>query len=73
MNACKHVILFICLSLTAGFLAAQTAPDGMTPVTIDVKNEAAVNTEGLDFSPTFYEDGIVFISDQHGRFEKKDR
>ncbi|MBK6930307.1 MAG: OmpA family protein [Saprospirales bacterium] len=62
MNACKHVILFICLSLTAGFLAAQTAPDGMTPVTIDVKNEAAVNTEGLDFSPTFYEDGIVFIS-----------
>lgn len=31
-------------------------------VTVEVQNELAANTAGLEFSPTFYEDGIVFIS-----------
>lgn len=48
--------------LVSAFLAAQTMPTTAPPVTVDLKNETAVNTEGLDFSPTFFEDGIVFIS-----------
>ena len=27
-----------------------------------INNETAINTPGLEFSPTFYQDGIVFIS-----------
>lgn len=40
------------------------------PIKVQVKNEAAVNTPGLDFSPTFYEDGIVFISTNNAGLKK---
>ena len=62
MIAHKHTSVLIPLLLIGAFLSAQTVPTSTPPVTVDVKNEAAVNTEGLDFSPTFFEDGIVFIS-----------
>ncbi len=63
MKSYKHILpLFICTAMSFGLLA-QTTPDaGAPPVTVQVKNEAAINTTGLEFSPTFYEDGIVFIS-----------
>lgn len=62
MKSYKHIsVLFVCLGFTTAFFA-QTVPVANDPVTVQVKNEAAVNTVGLDFSPTFYEDGIVFIS-----------
>ncbi|MBU6341964.1 MAG: OmpA family protein, partial [Bacteroidetes bacterium] len=32
------------------------------PINVVVKNEASINTEALEFSPTFYEDGILFVS-----------
>lgn len=68
MKAHKHsilLILFVCLAAT-GF--AQNADT----VSIQVKNEEAINTEGLEFSPTFYEDGIVFISTNSAGLEKKE-
>ena len=71
MNACKHLLIIISLSLGAGILGAQTVPGNNLPVTVDIKNEAAVNTEGLDFSPTFYEDGIVFISTNPAGLKKR--
>lgn len=40
----------------------QTEPAAPAPVTVELKNEESINTPGLDFSPTFYEDGVVFIS-----------
>ena len=54
--------LFIAIALAgANLLNAQSKP-----ITTDKKliiyNEKAVNTTQLEFSPTFYEDGIVFIS-----------
>ena len=54
-------VLFTALLVlgTSGFLWSQ---DEEQEVTIDIKNELNINTEGLEFSPTFYEDGIVFIS-----------
>jgi len=39
-------------------------------VEIQVKNEAAVNSPALEFSPNFYEDGIVFISTNKSGLKK---
>lgn len=62
MKSYKHIsLLLVCASLATG-LSAQTVPTPGAPVTVQLKNEAAVNTAALEFSPTFYEDGIVFIS-----------
>ena len=71
MNASKHLVLLIALALSSGYLTGQTLPSNPEPVTVDLKNEAAVNTEGLDFSPTFYEDGIVFISTNPAGLKKR--
>lgn len=70
MKAIKHTSLLLLLFI-AGYLGAQTVPSPPVPVTVDVKNEAAINTEGLDFSPTFYEDGIVFISTNTAGLKKR--
>ena len=71
MNASKHIAFLTQFLLLACLLNAQTNPGSTLPVTVDVKNEAAVNTEGLDFSPTFYEDGIVFISTNNAGLKKR--
>jgi outer membrane protein OmpA-like peptidoglycan-associated protein len=62
----KHIartllLLVVCATGVWGQKAATT---------VKVKNEAAVNTPGLDFSPTFFEDGIVFISTNSAGLEK---
>lgn len=63
-------VLFIAIALASGhWLNAQSKPATTTPaVATDKKlviyNERAVNTAQLEFSPTFYEDGIVFVSSQ---------
>jgi len=41
------------------------------PVTVNIENEKAVNGKGLEFSPTFYEDGIVFISTNPAGLKKE--
>ncbi len=73
MIACKHASLCTLLALlgSGATLWAQTVPTTLPPVTIDIRNEMAVNSEGLDFSPTFYEDGIVFISTNTAGLKKK--
>ncbi|MFK7978764.1 MAG: OmpA family protein [Saprospiraceae bacterium] len=57
----KIIILFKLCWLAANCLVAQNAlsPD----IKVEVKNEETVNTGSLEFSPAFYENGIVFISD----------
>jgi outer membrane protein OmpA-like peptidoglycan-associated protein len=52
------IIFIFFITVFQGSLSAQL----IEQVTLQVKNEVPVNTEGLEFSPTFYEDGIVFIS-----------
>jgi outer membrane protein OmpA-like peptidoglycan-associated protein len=64
----KTVLIAFFFPLTA-LLAQQWTPREV--VTVQIKNEAAVNTEGLDFSPTFYEDGIVFISTNTAGLKKE--
>jgi outer membrane protein OmpA-like peptidoglycan-associated protein len=62
MKSYKHISLLVICTGLAIALYGQTAPGAYVPVTVQIKNEAAINTTGLEFSPTFYEDGIVFIS-----------
>ena len=67
MRACKCITSILALCLPVGLLFAQTDSE---PVTVQVKNESVVNTKGLEFSPTFYEDGIVFISTNNAGLKK---
>lgn len=70
MKAYKHYILIIAILLGAFGASAQTA--GEPPkVTVQVNNETAVNTPNLEFSATFFEDGIVFISTNPDVTKKK--
>jgi len=57
----KIIILFNLCWFVANCLVAQNALSPEIKVTI--KNEETVNTGALEFSPAFYENGIVFISD----------
>ncbi|MCB0529528.1 MAG: OmpA family protein [Saprospiraceae bacterium] len=68
MKARKHITFILAFCLSANILPAQTDTE---PVTVQVKNEAAINTKGLEFSPTFYEDGIVFISTNNAGLKKR--
>ncbi len=52
--------LFFCFLLCLTHMAVAQE-DGAEKRVI-ITNEATVNTENLDYSPAFYEDGIVFIS-----------
>ncbi|MEO1412387.1 MAG: OmpA family protein [Bacteroidota bacterium] len=45
-----------------GFSTAAMAQETGEEKRVIITNEATVNTENLDYSPAFYEDGIVFIS-----------
>lgn len=64
----KIILLFnLCLLLVSGLLAQNAlSPE----IKVEVKNEETVNTGSLEYSPTFYENGIVFISD--AKVESKD-
>lgn len=62
MKSCKHIALTFLYTAMSFGLFAQTVPGPGEPVAVKIQNETAINTNGLEFSPTFYEDGIVFIS-----------
>lgn len=55
-TALRFLFAFALLAAVAPAMAQEG------PIKVQLKNEEAVNSDGLDFSPTFYEDGIVFIS-----------
>lgn len=61
-------IFLLCSLILLGY--SVTAQD-TSAVTIEIKNEAAINTKELEFSPTFFEDGIVFISTNKDVLKKK--
>jgi len=58
----KRLILFFNLGLLIanGLLAQNTLSPDMK---VEVENEKTINSGSLEFSPAFYENGIVFISD----------
>ncbi|MEL6923290.1 MAG: hypothetical protein AAFO94_04515, partial [Bacteroidota bacterium] len=71
MNILKHIIKlpFLLMGLTA---VAQIDPSGIGVI---VTNEATINSDKLEYSPAFYEDGVVFISTnfQNKRYKVKDK
>ncbi len=57
------ILLALCCAVQPAFSQTKN-------IKVQVKNEQAVNTAGLEFSPTFYEDGIVFISTNNAGLKK---
>ncbi len=43
-------------------LSSSSAQELTPPQDVSITNETTINTEQLEFSPTFYEDGIVFVT-----------
>ena len=50
--------LLLCVSMTHSLLGQAESEEKRVIIT----NEATINTENLEYSPAFFEDGIVFIS-----------
>ena len=68
----KFSLLFLTALLAANVWAqTETSAEDQK---VFVTNEATINTENLEYSPAFYEDGIVFISSKHPskKFKVKD-
>ncbi len=63
-------LLIFCLA--ASPMNGQLAADEKQ---VFLSNEATINTEALEYSPAFYEDGIVFISTRYAskKYKIKDR
>ncbi len=68
----KIGLLYIALFMTMSAWAQTESGDDQK---VFVTNEATINTENLEYSPAFYEDGIVFISSKHPskKYKVKDR
>ena len=64
-----HRFILFCFSMV--LMGNVVSAQEQKPVTIEIQNEAAINTKELEFSPTFYEDGIVFISTNNEVAKKK--
>lgn len=65
-NLYPSLILFCAMFFATSSLFAQ-----LDPIKVQVKNEQAVNTDGLEFSPTFFEDGVVLISTNNAGLKKE--
>lgn len=66
----KPKLITILLTLFAS-VSIQAQEDSRFDVT--VKNETRINSEHLEFSPAFFEDGILFISSKENMFKYMDR
>ena len=62
----KGIFLFIILLSFLVHSNAQSNDDFVT-----IKNESSINSELLEYSPAFYEDGLVFISTKVANSKKK--
>ncbi len=71
MKIFTFLIPILSLFFVQTALAQPNAPDKKVFIT----NEATINSEGLEYSPAFLEDGIVFISTQTAakRYKVKDK
>ena len=59
----KSILKTIIALLFLGALEVNAQNASEPPkVAVKISNEKLVNTARLEFSPTFYEDGIVFVS-----------
>ncbi len=66
----KKGIFLIIYILVAGY-SQLTAQIELYDNFVVIKNEVAINSEKLEYSPAFYEDGLVFISTKVAAAKKK--
>ncbi|MBP6183428.1 MAG: OmpA family protein [Saprospiraceae bacterium] len=66
----KRYILLAALFVAGNFAQAQEEKPVFDVV---VNNETSINTDQLEFSPSFFEDGILFISSRENVFKFVDR
>lgn len=72
MNIFQHFFsTFILLVMVCSVSAQETEEEKK----VFINNEATINSDKLEYSPAFYEDGIVFISTKvsNKRFKMKDK
>ena len=68
----KSILKTIIALLFLGALEVNAQNASEPPkVAVKISNEKLVNTARLEFSPTFYEDGIVFVSSNNDVTKKK--
>lgn len=67
MNRIFKIVSIILLSCSISFAQNDEIPNNET---VKIANETAINGDKLDFSPAFYEDGIVFITSQTDKKSK---
>ncbi len=72
MKYIKHLAVLILLSHMGITSYAQVSGDEKK---VFINNETTINTDKLDYSPAFHEDGIVFISSKisNKRYKVKDK
>lgn len=61
------------MALGTAVLSAWAQEQVPTMFDVTVKNETRINTDQLEFSPTFFEDGILFISSRENVYKFVDR
>lgn len=66
----RYISAFV---LGASALSAWAQDQVPTVFDVTVKNETRINTDQLEFSPTFFEDGILFISSRENVYKFVDR
>ena len=73
MNIFQH--FFSTLLLTTLLVLNVSAQETEEEKKVFINNEATINSDKLEYSPAFYEDGIVFISTQvsNKRYKMKDK
>ncbi len=72
MNIFQHFFSTFILTLLVFSVSAQETEEEKK---VFINNEATINSDKLEYSPAFYEDGIVFISTKvsNKRFKMKDK
>lgn len=72
MNYTKHLTFLAALLLVVNVAKSQSSVEEKK---VFINNEATINTDKLEYSPAFLEDGIVFISSKYlsKKFKVKDK
>ncbi|MEM6963182.1 MAG: hypothetical protein AAF573_00360 [Bacteroidota bacterium] len=62
----RHIKIFLCLAACFFYyLNASSQTANTKHATVTIEDIEYLNSDGLDFSPTFYREGIVFVSSRN--------